>query len=433
MTMDDRSGSPAPERSVSPEPAAIEATFEKLFRAERGRVLATLIRLLGDFDVAEDALASAWEAALRQWPRDGLPENPRAWLIRTARNKGVDDVRRQALAARVQAELGAQETTTTSPTTALEEREEAWTGDDRLRLIFTCCHPALAVEAQVALTLRTLAGLSTEEIARAFLVPSVTMAQRLVRAKQKISAAGIPYRVPEESELAERLDAVLAVIYLVFNEGYAATSGDDLVRRELSAEAIRLGRLVVELTPARSGPRGLLALMLLHDSRRDARVTADGDLVLLEEQERARWDAEQIREGLALVETTLRGGDVDAYAIQAAIAAVHARATRASDTDWAQIAALYGRLFAVQPSPVVMLNHAVAVAMSEGPAEGLRLLDQLTGRLTGYHWLPAARADLLRRLGRHAEAREAYAEALALTGNEAERRFLRRRLAALEG
>jgi RNA polymerase sigma-70 factor (ECF subfamily) len=416
--MDDRSGSSAPGRSPS---------FETIFRAERGRVLATLIRLLGDFDIAEDALAAAWEAALRQWPRDGQPENPRAWLIRTARNKGVDDVRRQVLAARAQAELGAEE-----PTRELEERDEMWTSDDRLRLIFTCCHPALAVEAQVALTLRTLAGLSTEEIARAFLIPSVTMAQRLVRAKQKISAAGIPYRVPEESELPERIDAVLAVIYLVFNEGYAATSGDDLVRRELSAEAIRLGRLLVELTPERSGPRGLLALMLLHDSRRDARVTATGDLVLLEEQDRSRWDADQIRDGLALVEATLRGGEIDAYAIQAAIAAVHARAARAADTDWAQIAGLYGRLFAVQPSPVVMLNHAVAVAMSEGPAEGLRLLDQLVGRLTGYHWLPAARADLLRRLGRTAEAIAAYSEALELTGNEAERRFLRRRLAELD-
>jgi RNA polymerase sigma-70 factor (ECF subfamily) len=412
---------------MSPEGGTIEAIFETVFRAERGRVLATLIRLLGDFDVAEDALAAAWEAALRQWPRDGQPENPRAWLIRTARNKGVDDVRRQVLAARAQAELGTEE-----PTTELEDRDETWTGDDRLRLIFTCCHPALAVEAQVALTLRTLAGLSTEEIARAFLIPSVTMAQRLVRAKQKISAARIPYRVPEENELAERIDAVLAVIYLVFNEGYAATSGDDLVRREMSAEAIRLGRLLVELTPERSGPRGLLALMLLHDSRRDARVTTAGDLVLLEEQERARWDTDQIREGLALVEATLRGGDVDAYAIQAAIAAVHARAARASDTDWAQIVSLYARLFAVQPSPVVMLNHAVAVAMSEGPAEGLRLLDQLTGRLTGYHWLPAARADLLRRLGRNAEAAAAYGEALALTSNEAERRFLRRRLAELD-
>jgi RNA polymerase sigma-70 factor (ECF subfamily) len=426
--MDDRSGYPAPERSMSWGDTS-EKTFEAIFREERGRALATLIRLLGDFDVAEDALAAAWEAALRQWPRDGRPENPRAWLIRTARNKGVDDVRRQVLAARAQDELGTDEPTTTE----LEDRDEAW-GDDRLRLIFTCCHPALAVDAQVALTLRTLAGLSTEEIARAFLIPPVAMAQRLVRAKQKIRAARIPYRVPDESELAERVDAVLAVVYLVFNEGYSATSGDDLVRRELSAEAIRLGRLLVELTPEPSGPRGLLALMLLHDSRRDARVTAAGDLVLLEEQERAHWDAAQIREGLGLVEAALDSGDVDAYALQAAIAAVHARAARAADTDWAQIVALYARLFAVQPSPVVMLNHAVAVAMSEGPAEGLRLLDQLvvSGRLTGYHWLPAARADLLRRLGRTADALAAYGEALALTGNEAERRFLRRRLAELE-
>jgi RNA polymerase sigma-70 factor (ECF subfamily) len=406
-----------------------EAMIEAVFRAERGRALATLIRLLGDFDVAEDALAAAWEAAVRQWPRDGVPENPRAWLIRTARNKGVDDVRRHALAARAEDELEAAlgpEGAVTAP----PDLEDAWTGDDRLRLIFTCCHPALAVDAQVALTLRTLAGLSTEEIARAFLIPAATMAQRLVRAKQKIREARIPYRVPDEDELAERGDAVLAVVYLVFNEGYAASSGDDLVRRELSAEAIRLGRLLVELTPERPGPRGLLALMLLHDARRDARVTAAGDLVLLEEQDRARWDAAQIREGLALVGAVLRAGEPDAYALQAAIAAVHAGAARAVDTDWRQIISLYARLFAVQPSPVVMLNHAVAVAMSEGPAEGLRLLDQLvvSGRLAGYHWLPAARADLLRRLDRKAEAAAAYGEALELAGNEAERRFLRRRL-----
>jgi RNA polymerase sigma-70 factor (ECF subfamily) len=403
-------------------------TIEAVFRAERGRVLATLIRVLGDFDLAEDALAAAWEAAVRQWPRDGRPDNPRAWLIRAARNKAIDDLRRQTLATRAQDELQALlQTEATEP-------DDPRDPDDRLRLMFTCCHPALAVEAQVALTLRTLAGLSTEEIARAFLVPAVTMAQRLVRAKQKIRGAGIPYRVPDEDELPARVDSVLAVVYLVFNEGYAATSGDDLVRRDLAAEAIRLGRLLVELMPMRPGPRGLLALMLLHDSRRDARVTAEGDLVLLEEQDRARWDGAQIREGLALVEVALREDAVDAYALQAAIAAVHASAARPADTDWWQIVALYARLFAEQPSPVVMLNHAVAVAMSAGPGEGLPLLDQLTasGLLVGYHWLPAARADLLRRLGRKADAAAAYAEALALAGNEAERRFLRRRLAELE-
>jgi RNA polymerase sigma-70 factor, ECF subfamily len=407
-------------------------TIEAVFRGERGRVLATLIRVLGDFDLAEDALAAAWEAAVRQWPRDGRPDNPRAWLIRAARNKAIDDLRRQTLATRAQDELHAQlQADAPEPET---ERDDPRAPDDRLRLMFTCCHPALAVEAQVALTLRTLAGLSTEEIARAFLVPAVTMAQRLVRAKQKIRGAGIPYRVPDEDELPERVDAVMAVVYLVFNEGYAATSGDDLVRRDLAAEAIRLGRLLVELMPTRPGPRGLLALMLLHDSRRDARVTADGDLVLLEEQDRARWDEAQIREGLALVEAALRDDAVDAYALQAAIAAVHASAARPAETDWWQIVALYARLFAEQPSPVVMLNHAVAVAMSAGPTEGLRLLDQLTasGLLVGYHWLPAARADLLRRLGRKADAAVAYAEALALAGNEAERRFLRRRLSELE-
>jgi RNA polymerase sigma-70 factor (ECF subfamily) len=405
------------------------ATIEAVFRDERGRVLATLIRLLGDFDVAEDALGAAWEAAVRQWPRDGRPDNPRAWLIRAARNKAVDDLRRRALAARAQEELREE-----APADAVEPTEDPRDPDDRLRLIFTCCHPALAVEAQVALTLRTLAGLATEEIARAFLVPAVTMAQRLVRAKQKIRAAGIPYRVPDEDELPERVDAVMTVIYLVFNEGYSASSGDELVRRELATEAIRLGRLLVELMPTRPGPRGLLALMLLHDARREARVTADGDLVLLEEQDRARWDRTQIEEGLALVEDALRAGPADAFALQAAIAALHARAARPEDTDWSQILAVYARLFVVQPSPVVMLNHAVAVAMAEGPEAGLRLLDQLAAShaLPGYHWLPAARADLLRRLGRRAEAAAAYAEALALVGNEAERRFLERRLSELE-
>jgi RNA polymerase sigma-70 factor (ECF subfamily) len=411
-------------------PMDAQTTLEDVFRAERGRVLATLIRVVGDFDLAEEALGAAWEAAVRQWPRDGRPENPRAWLIRAARNKAIDDRRRRSRED-LQAEPAA---TAADETDAPRAQGSQRDPDDRLRLMFTCCHPALAVEAQVALTLRTLAGLDTDEIARAFLVPPATMAQRLVRAKQKIRDARIPYRVPDDDELAERVDAVMAVIYLVFNEGYAATSGDALVRRELSAEAIRLGRLLVELMPERPGPRGLLALMLLHDSRREARVTAEGDLVVLEEQDRARWDQAQIREGLALVDETLRAGPADAFALQAAIAALHARATRAADTDWPQIVALYARLFAAQPSPVVMLNHAAAVAMAFGPAEGLRLVDQLatSGTLPRYHWLPAARADLLRRLGRREEAARAYREALALVGNDAERRFLQRRLAEFE-
>jgi RNA polymerase sigma-70 factor (ECF subfamily) len=408
-------------------PMDAHSTLEDVFREERGRVLATVIRLVGDFDLAEEALNAAWEAAVRQWPRDGRPENPRAWLIRAARNKAIDDRRRRA-----REELQAEPAATAPDDSGSVEGFEG--PDDRLRLMFTCCHPSLAVEAQVALTLRTLAGLDTDEIARAFLVPPATMAQRLVRAKLKIREARIPYRVPEDDELGERVDAVMAVIYLVFNEGYAASSGDALVRRELSAEAIRLGRLLVELIPERPGPRGLLALMLLHDSRREARVTPEGDLVVLDDQDRARWDQAQIREGLALVDETLRAGPADAFALQAAIAALHARATRAADTDWPQIVALYARLFAVQPSPVVMLNHAAAVAMAFGPAEGLRLVDQLaaSGTLPRYHWLPAARADLLRRLGRREEAARAYREALALVGNEAERRFLQRRLAEIE-
>lgn len=408
---------------------------ERVFLQERGRILATLIRLLGgDFDRAEDALASALEAALRQWPSEGQPENPRAWLIRVARNKAADDARRRA-----RAERRARQAHDESPEALVVEEahddgtsEDMAVADDRLRLIFTCCHPALPPESQVALTLRTLGGLSTEEIARAFLVSSATMAKRLVRAKDKIRVARIPYRVPDEGELPDRLAAVMAVGYLVFNEGYAATSGDALVRRDLAAEAIRLGRLLCELMPDRAAPRGLLALMLLHDSRRDARVSAGGDVVLLEDQDRTRWDRAEIDEGLALVEAALRAGPPDVYALQAAIAALHARAASFAATDWTQIAALYAALHALSPSPVVRLNHAVAVAMSDGPASGLRLLDALAakGALPAFHLLAATRADMLRRLGRHAEAADAYREALALVGNEPERRFLEGRLAA---
>jgi RNA polymerase sigma-70 factor (ECF subfamily) len=407
------------------------SAIERVFEQERGRILATLIRLLGDFDRAEDALGAALESALRQWPREGTPDNARAWLIRVACNKAADDRRRV-----VRAERRARAVEEVHPALVEPEEprdEELALVDDRLRLIFTCCHPALPVEAQVALTLRTLGGLSTEEIARAFLVPVPTMAQRLVRAKDKIRVAGIPYRVPDEEDLPERLAAVMAVVYLVFNEGYAATSGETLVRHDLAAEAIRLGRLLCALVPERPSPRGLLALMLLHDSRREARLDAAGELVLLEEQDRTRWDRDEINEGLALVEEVLRAGSPDAYAIQAAIAALHARAPSAAETDWAQIAALYVALRALAPSPVVRLNHAIAVAMSEGPAAGLRLLDALAGEgvLRGYHLLPAARADLLRRLGRGAEAADAYRTALATVGNDAERRFLERRLAAV--
>jgi RNA polymerase sigma-70 factor, ECF subfamily len=403
--------------------------IENVFKQERGRILATLIRILGDIDLGEEALAAALEAALVQWPNEGTPANPRAWLIRAARNKAVDQMRRRALFEDKRAEMEAD--AALGRDDAGGEIDEVAVRDDQLRLIFTCCHPALAVEAQVALTLRTLCGLETEAIARAFLVPTPTMAQRLVRAKAKINQARIPYRVPDAEDLPERLDAVLAVVYLVFNEGYAASSGAALIRRELCAEAIRLARLLVELLPGESEARALLALMLLTDARRDARVDAAGEMVLLEEQDRSRWDRGEIREGLALVEAALRAGPPGAYALQAAIAGVHGRAARAAETDWREIAALYAVLRTANPSGVVALNHAAAVAMAEGPAAGLRLMDALAadGGLAGYHLLPAARADLLRRLGRMSEAAAAYREALALVGNETDRRFLERRLA----
>jgi RNA polymerase sigma-70 factor, ECF subfamily len=401
----------------------------RLYREESGRILATLIRLLGDFDLAEEVVQEAYAAALEQWPDEGLPRNPRAWLVQAARHKAIDRLRRRTRFAERVDELAAMQ--------VLEERagegEDPGVRDDQLRLIFTCCHPSLAIEAQVALTLRTLCGLSTEEIARAFLVPTATMAQRLVRAKHKIREAGIPYRVPPPELLPERTDAVMTVVYLVFTEGYAATIGETLIRRELCAEAIRLARLLDALLPDRAEPPALLALLLLHDSRRATRTTPDGDLVLLEHQDRAQWDHAQIAEGLSLVERALGRGAPGPYALQAAIAAVHARAPRAADTDWRQITALYAVLLQRFPSPVVALNHAVAVAMSEGPAAGLRLLDSLSarGELSSYHLLPAARADLLRRLGRNQESAAAYRDAIALATNATERRFLERRLAEI--
>ena len=399
--------------------------IEEIFRTEHGRILATLIRVLGDFDVAEEALQEAIEAALEQWPAAGTPANPVAWLIGTARHKAIDRLRRRARLAQKQEEIARH-------LELLAEEEEAPVPEDRLRLIFTCCHPALATEAQVALTLRTLGGLSTEEIARAFLVPAPTMAQRLVRAKAKIRAARIPYQVPLDDALTERLEAVMVVVYLVFNEGYAASFGARLVRHELCEQAIRLGRMLVELLPARAEPKGLLALMLLHDSRRETRLDGSGDIVLLEDQDRSRWDRAQIDEGAALVEAALREGGrpPGSYALQAAIAALHAQARTAAATDWTQIAALYGVLVRVHPSPVIELNRAVAVAMSGEIERGLALVDELDhrGDLAEYHLLPVARAELLRRLGRHAEAAESYRRALELVSNEAERRHLYKRL-----
>jgi RNA polymerase sigma-70 factor (ECF subfamily) len=405
--------------------------FEKLHREESGRVLSTLIRLLGDFDLAEEALQDAYLVALRRWPVDGAPANPRAWLIGTARHKAIDRLRRGQNLAKKSEEIARTAELLTPPES---DAEEEMLPDDRLRLIFTCCHPALPVEARVALTLRTVCGITTEEVSKAFLVPNAVMARRLTRAKSKIRDAGIAYRVPTQEELADRLDAVLLVVYLIFNEGYLASSGDTLVRRELCGEAIRLGRILCELLPREAEVRALLGLMLLHDSRRDARVSVDGELVLLEEQDRSLWHSDQIREGTELTQAALRRGASGGYALQASIAALHANSPTAKETDWAQIAGLYELLARVNPSAVIEVNRAVAIAMARSCVEGLRLLDELGEReeLREFYLLPAARADLLRRLGRWEEAAEAYRSALETTTNDIERKFLRRRLVEVE-
>lgn len=409
---------------------AVHAAVDALYRSESRRVLATLIRLLGDFERAEEAMHEAFVAAIEQWPVEGVPAQPRAWLVSTGRFRAIDALRRRA---RYDASLArlADELSEASHEPAFAD-DDTVVEDDRLRLIFTCCHPALPADGRVALTLREVCGLTTEEIARAFLVSAPTMAQRIVRAKNKIREARLPYQVPAQTELAERLDTVLQVVYLVFNEGYSASAGETLTRADLSAEAIRLGRLIVELLPEPEA-LGLLALMLLHESRRPSRTTASGDLVLLEDQDRSRWDRALIAEGTQLVERAISSRRFGPYTLQAAIAAVHAEAATSASTDWTQIVGLYDVLLRAEPSPVLELNRAVAVAMRDGPQAGLAIVDALLtrGELETYHLAHSARADLCRRLGRREDARAAYARALTLTRQEPERRFIERRLSEL--
>ena len=409
--------------------ADVPAAIEGIYRAESRRVFATLVRLLGDFDLAEEALSDAFRAALEQWPRDGVPANPRAWLVSAGRFKAIDGIRRRA-------KFDPLDDVAEAVESIADETPAPWDAesieDDRLRLIFTCCHPALAPDAQVALTLREVCGLATEAIAQAFLSPASTLAQRIVRAKAKIRDARIPYQVPSPEELPERLASALRVVYLVFNEGYSASSGQSLLRVDLSAEAIRLGRLLVDLLPEPEAI-GMLALMLLQESRRAARASSDGELILLSDQDRALWNRGQIAEGVALVERALASRRFGPYTLQAAIAAVHAEAASAAATDWAEIVGLYDVLLRIDPSPVVELNRAVAVAMRDGPAAGLALVEAIHARgdLPDYHLAHAARADFCRRLGRTAEARTSYERAIALARQEPERRFLERRLADL--
>lgn len=407
----------------------IREVVDRLYRSESRQVLATLIRLLGDFDAAEEALHEAFTVAVEQWARDGVPANPRAWLVSTGRFKAIDGMRRRA---RFDASLTELATHLELRTSDPEDWSDEAVEDDRLRLIFTCCHPALSPEAQVAMTLREVCGLTTDEIARAFLTKPTAIAQRIVRAKAKIRDAHIPYEVPSQTDLPDRLDTVLQVVYLVFNEGYSASGGTSLTRHDFSGEAIRLGRLLIQLLPEPDAT-GLLALMLLHDSRRAARTSPTGDLILLEDQDRTVWNREQITEGVSLVEQALSSGRIGPYTVQAAIAAVHAQAPHAAATDWTQIVALYDVLVQSDPSPVVELNRAVAVAMRDGAEAGLVLVDAILarGELVTYHLAHAARADLCRRLGRSAEARSSYERALSLTQLEPERRFLKRRLGKL--